>query len=425
MTVTSYVVIGTLIAFALLGGLFLFRRSSLPEATSDNETKTNSLTYNETVSEEPIALHRVPNGKELLELSEDSLTEATLLTPTRPPVPLVPSSSVLSSPGVTPTPSTDLARANTSNKIIDSLRKGLHRSRAENGFIGRIITLIKSHAKIDDSILEPLEDVLLSSDVGIEGTRKLLASVRNSLGTADASSKQIWSALREASLKILDVPATTLEVKSKPMVILIIGVNGAGKTTTIGKLATKLQAEGRSVLLAAGDTFRAAAVQQLEAWGRRVGCEVIKGQEGADPASVVFDAVQHAITAKTDVVLVDTAGRLQTKIPLMDELRKISKTLGKAVEGAPHQTWLVVDATTGQNGLAQAREFSSTLPLSGVILTKLDGTAKGGIILSICDELAIPVRYVGIGERADDLHEFHSREFVEAFLGESHHQDAA
>jgi fused signal recognition particle receptor len=205
----------------------------------------------------------------------------------------------------------------------------------------------------------------------------------------------------------------------------MVGVNGCGKTTTIGKLATRLQNNGVKCVLAAGDTFRAAAVQQLVVWGKRVGCEVVRGKEGADPGSVIFDSVKKAQEIGADVVLADTAGRLHTKANLMNEMKKIAKTAGKALEGAPHEILLVIDATTGQNALTQASEFKDALDLTGIVLTKLDGTAKGGVILGISDALKLPVRFVGLGERPDDLHEFSAREFVEALLGKETEANAA
>jgi fused signal recognition particle receptor len=204
---------------------------------------------------------------------------------------------------------------------------------------------------------------------------------------------------------------------AKPTVMLMVGVNGAGKTTTIGKLAGKLKAEGHTVVLAAADTFRAAAVQQLKIWGSRIGCEVVSGKEGADPASVVFDAIRKAQDMGATVVLADTAGRLHTKVNLMTEMQKIGASAGKAMTGAPHETLLVIDATMGQNALAQAREFKEALPLSGIVLTKLDGTAKGGMVVGICDALKVPIKMIGLGERQDDLHEFVAEDFVEALLG--------
>jgi fused signal recognition particle receptor len=202
-------------------------------------------------------------------------------------------------------------------------------------------------------------------------------------------------------------------------------VNGVGKTTTIGKLATRYTTAGKKVILAAGDTFRAAAVQQLEVWGKRVGADVVRGKEGADPGAVAFDATMKAKDGGADLVLVDTAGRLHTKVPLMDEIKKVRKTIAKALDGAPHETLLVLDATTGQNALTQAAMFKDALDLTGIVLTKLDGTAKGGIVLGICDELGVPVRYIGLGERAEDLREFDAEDFVEALFGKGEEESAA
>jgi fused signal recognition particle receptor len=211
-----------------------------------------------------------------------------------------------------------------------------------------------------------------------------------------------------------------LDIRHSPTVVLFVGVNGAGKTTTIGKLATQLEAVGKKCVLAAGDTFRAAAVQQLVIWGKRVGCEVVHGKDGADPASVLFEAIKKAEEVGADVVLADTAGRLHTKANLMSEMQKIARSAGKALNGAPHETFLVIDATNGQNALAQAREFKDALDISGIVLTKLDGTAKGGVVLGICDSLRVPVRFVGMGEGPDDLHEFMPQRFVDALLGDEH-----
>jgi fused signal recognition particle receptor len=229
----------------------------------------------------------------------------------------------------------------------------------------------------------------------------------------------IAAALRAEARRILSVQGGGgIRLIGKPTVVLMVGVNGVGKTTTIGKLATRYGADNKKVVLAAGDTFRAAAVQQLEVWGKRVAAEVVKGKEGADPGAVAFDATSRAKEAGADLLFVDTAGRLHTKAPLMDEIKKVRKTIAKALEGAPHETLLVLDATTGQNGLQQATMFRDALDLTGVVLTKLDGTAKGGVVLAICDELRIPVRYIGLGERAEDLREFHADEFVEALFGQ-------
>lgn len=301
---------------------------------------------------------------------------------------------------------------------IAELRRGLTATRG--GFVARLAAIFTGKKEIDPAILADIEEVMLTSDVGVKTTARLLERLKerlakNELGDADA----VWAALRDEAVRILSIPARSLQnAKERPLVVLMVGVNGVGKTTTIGKLATRFIAEGRTVSFAAGDTFRAAAVQQLEVWGKRVGAAVVKGKDGADPGAVAFEATQKAIEGKVDVLLVDTAGRLQTKAPLMDELRKVRKTIAKALDGAPHETLLVLDATTGQNALVQAQMFKDTVDLTGIILTKLDGTAKGGVVLAIADELKVPVRYVGLGERAEDLREFSAEEFAIALFGQ-------
>jgi fused signal recognition particle receptor len=305
-------------------------------------------------------------------------------------------------------------------------RKGLAKARGDGGFLGRLATLFAGKKEIDPAIADQVEEILLTSDVGVATTHAILTRLRDGLGKNELQSSQaVWDALRADAKRILGIGGGRVAVTHKPEVIFMVGVNGVGKTTTIGKLASKFKSEGRSVLLAAGDTFRAAAVQQLEVWGKRIGCEVVKGKEGADPGAVIFDAIQKARQTGVDVVLADTAGRLQTKTPLMDELKKIVRTMQKAMEGAPHETLLVLDATNGQNAVSQAKMFQEAIPLTGIVLTKLDGTAKGGVILGITDELKIPVRYVGLGERADDLREFNADEFVEALFGASAEETAA
>lgn len=329
---------------------------------------------------------------------------------------------------VTPPPPPSARRLFTRRADVSSLRRGLSRSREEAGFFGKLRSLFAGRAEIGEDIARDIEEVLLASDVGVKTTNAILERVRATLGEGDHSNpERVWEALRAESRRILDVggKARPLELRGSPTVVLFVGVNGAGKTTTIGKLATKLRDEGVKCVLAAGDTFRAAAVQQLMAWGNRVGCEVVRGKDGADPGSVLFDAITRAKEIGADVVLADTAGRLHTKTNLMAEMEKIARTAGKAVEGAPHEILLVIDATNGQNALAQAQEFKSTLNLTGIVLTKLDGTAKGGVVLGIADELELPVRFVGLGERPDDLHEFSPADFVEALLGRESNADAA
>ncbi len=315
-----------------------------------------------------------------------------------------------------------------SKKDVAGLRKGLAATRG--GFMARLKALFVGKKEIDPAILEQMEEVMISSDVGVKTTQAILERLRDKLAKNElADSDAVWAALRAEAARILDVgtqsPISSRDGKHKPMVVLMVGVNGVGKTTTIGKLATKWNAEGKKVVLAAGDTFRAAAVQQLEVWGKRVGAEVVKGKEGADPGAVAFEATKKAGEVAADILLVDTAGRLHTKVNLMDEIKKVKRTIAKAMDGAPHETLLVLDATTGQNALTQAALFKEALELTGLILTKLDGTAKGGVVLGICDELKVPVRYIGLGERAEDLREFVAVDFVEALFGRDDDEVAA
>lgn len=302
---------------------------------------------------------------------------------------------------------------------IAGLRQGITKMRERSGLFGRLRELFAGSHEIDPRLVEDIEEVLLTSDVGAKTTQHLLGSVRDGLAKRElADTDKVWSAIRDRAAEILDLPGGgAIRDAATPTVVLMIGVNGAGKTTTIGKLATKFGEQGKRVLLVAGDTFRAAAVQQIQAWGKRIGCDVYAGKEGADPASVIFDAIGHAVTERHDVVLCDTAGRLHTKSNLMDELKKVHRSAQKVLAGAPHEVLLVVDGTTGQNALQQAHEFGQALPLSGIVLTKLDGTAKGGVVLAIAHENKLPVRYVGVGERAQDLRDFEAHEFVEALLG--------
>lgn len=302
---------------------------------------------------------------------------------------------------------------------VAGMKKGLAATRG--GFMARLSALITGKKEIDPAILEEIEEVLLTSDVGVKTTQTIVLRLREQLSRNELSDPNaVWKALRAEAARILEAPAGEtggLRLDQKPTVVLMVGVNGVGKTTTIGKLATKLKSEKKGVILAAGDTFRAAAVQQLEVWAERTGSQVVKGKEGGDPGAVAFDAATKAAADPTcDVLFIDTAGRLHTKAPLMDEIKKVKKSIDKAMPGAPHETLLVLDATTGQNALNQAALFKEALDLTGIVLTKLDGTAKGGIVLAIADALQIPVRYIGLGEKADDLREFYADEFVEALF---------
>jgi fused signal recognition particle receptor len=302
-----------------------------------------------------------------------------------------------------------------------TLAAGLERTRG--GFVARLSALLGAGKPVDESILAELEEVLFTADIGVKTASRLLETVRERVRSRELhDAEKVKAALRAEILRILSLDGKVAGEQAltvgdaRPWVLLIVGVNGSGKTTSIGKLAAKLKAAGHSVLLGAGDTFRAAAGEQLEIWAERVGAPVVRGKEGGDPASVCFEAVQRGVAEKVDVVLCDTAGRLHTKAPLMEELKKVKRVVAKACPGAPHETLLVLDSTTGQNGIAQARQFHEALGVTGLVLTKLDGTAKGGVVIGICDELGIPVRYVGVGESVADLKPFDPQAFVEALF---------
>ncbi|MCG5055725.1 MAG: signal recognition particle-docking protein FtsY [Myxococcales bacterium] len=299
-------------------------------------------------------------------------------------------------------------------KSEKALKQGLARTRST--WVARLGQIFAGKKELDPGIVEEIERVLLTADIGVKTAQRLMDELRTSLSRKELTDNDaVWAFLKARTAEILSVDAPAFEPsRVKPFVLLVIGVNGTGKTTTIGKLAAKLTAEGRKVLLAAGDTFRAAAVEQLEVWGQRTRCPVVKGKEGADPSSVLFEGIKRAQAEGMDVVIADTAGRLHTKTDLMDELQKVGRVLGKAMDGAPHETWLVLDSTSGQNAISQAQIFTQAMKVTGIVLTKLDGTAKGGVILGIADQLKIPVRFIGVGERVEDLRNFDVHEFVDA-----------
>jgi len=300
--------------------------------------------------------------------------------------------------------------------IFQRLKEGL--SKTHQGMASKIDQLLSGKRKIDDQLLEELEEILITSDIGVKTTQELLDKVtekvkRKELEDADHLKK----ALQEEMFLILRQQEKPLDPSmARPFVIMVIGVNGTGKTTTISKMAQKFKGRGKSVLLVAGDTFRAAAIEQLEIWGQRVGCEVIKHQSGSDPSAVVFDALKAGKARGAEIIIVDTAGRLHTKVNLMEELKKVKRVMAREIPNSPHEILLVLDATTGQNAISQAKMFDKELGVTGIVLTKLDGTAKGGILIGISDELEIPIRYIGIGEKADDLREFSARDFVDAIF---------
>ena len=302
--------------------------------------------------------------------------------------------------------------------MLGQLGAGLAKTR--DGLLGTIHRLLPGSRKLTPELCETLEGALLAADVGVAAATALMDAVRGLVrqsGGADADS--VRAVLKKVMSERLRTNGKVETVLNAPHVILLAGVNGVGKTTTAGKLAGLYGRQGKRVVLVAADTFRAAAGEQLALWGRRVGAEVVRHQGGGDPAAVAYDGVAAAQARKADVVLVDTAGRLHTKSNLMDELRKVKRTLGKALPGAPHDVWLILDATVGQNGLAQARQFHAALGVTGVILTKLDGTAKGGIVLAVAGELGLSVHYIGVGEGVEDLQAFEPEAFVDALLGES------
>ncbi|MCP4331394.1 MAG: signal recognition particle-docking protein FtsY [Gammaproteobacteria bacterium] len=304
--------------------------------------------------------------------------------------------------------------------LFASLRQRLSKTR-ENLSSG-LADLLLGKKQIDDQLLEELEDQLLMADVGIQATQKITSRLTESLKRRQLSdSESLIGALKQTMAEILHPCSVPLQIDTakKPFVILMVGVNGAGKTTTVGKLAQQFKNQGLKVMLAAGDTFRAAAVEQLQAWGDRLDVPVVKQGQGADSASVIFDALQSAQAREVDVLIADTAGRLHTQMGLMDELEKIKRVMTKLDPEAPHETLLVLDAGTGQNALPQASKFREAIGVSGLVLTKLDGTAKGGMIFSVAEQLQTPIRYIGVGETVDDLRPFDHEEFVDALLADA------
>jgi fused signal recognition particle receptor len=295
------------------------------------------------------------------------------------------------------------------------LRERLRRT--SDALVGRMGQLLAGR-RVDEELIDELEMLLFGADLGVKMAQSLLDEVRKSASGQDAG--EVRRILRSSMLETLRCvePRGGLEIAARPHVILVLGVNGSGKTTTIGKLAARYTAEGHRVILGAADTFRAAAIEQLQAWGERVGCDVIAGRPGSDPSAVAFDTVKAAVARQADVAIVDTAGRLQTKKPLMEQLGKMVRVIGRDLEGAPHETLLVLDANTGQNAISQARLFTEVASVSVLVLTKLDGTAKGGVVLGLAAEFGIPLKHVGVGEALEDLRDFSAEEFVEAIFAE-------
>lgn len=303
--------------------------------------------------------------------------------------------------------------------FFEHLKERLFRTREQ--IFGRLTRLLQGADLRNAETLNAIEEILITSDIGVKTAKSVMEAIRQRIKKEKiVNVEPVMAMLREELEKLVvttdDQPLEEKVQRHRPYVILIVGVNGTGKTTTIGKLAYRLAGQGLKVMMAAGDTFRAAASGQLEIWAKRAGVDIVRQKEGADPAAVIFDAIDSAKARKFDVVLIDTAGRLHTKINLMEELKKIVRVIKKQLPDAPHDTLLVVDGTTGQNALQQARQFAEAAPLTGIIVTKLDGTAKGGVALAIQKEMNIPVRYIGIGEDPEDLTEFNSHEFISAII---------
>jgi fused signal recognition particle receptor len=299
--------------------------------------------------------------------------------------------------------------------FFDRLKEGLQKTR--KGITEKIDKVLVSFGKIDDDLFDELEEILITSDVGVETTLRIISDIKKKVKEQKVIDPlAVKGLLKEELVEILKEENANINIESSPSVIIVIGVNGVGKTTSIGKIANLMKQSGKKVILAAGDTFRAAAIDQLEIWANKVGVDIIKQSEGSDPAAVIYDAVQAAKARKADVLICDTAGRLHTKKNLMEELKKISRVLDRELPGSSRETLLILDATTGQNAISQAKIFSESSEISGIVLTKLDGTAKGGIVIAIKSELDIPVKLIGVGEKMEDLQKFDPNEFVEALF---------
>ena len=299
--------------------------------------------------------------------------------------------------------------------FFDKLKQGL--SKTKQSFNDKVNNVFSAFRKVDEELLEELEEALILSDVGVETSTKIIANLRDKIKKQNLKeADEVKQALREEIQNIFDEIDNTLHLDTTPSIILVVGVNGVGKTTSIGKIANRLKQDGKKVVIAAADTFRAAAVEQLEIWANRAGCQIVKKEEGADPASVVYDAIKKTREENADVLICDTAGRLHNKKYLMDELEKIKRVIDKELPDASKEILLVLDATTGQNAILQVQAFKETVDITGLVLTKLDGTAKGGVVIGITNENHMPVKFIGVGEQIDDMEVFNSKDFVKAII---------
>ena len=299
--------------------------------------------------------------------------------------------------------------------FFDKLKNGM--GKTKNNFDEKINNVFKSFRKVDEDILEDLEEILIMSDIGVDTSVKIINNLRNRIKKEKIQDEEdVKKALREEMQKILDITDVSLHLNTKPSVILVVGVNGVGKTTSIGKIANRLEKDGKKVVVAAADTFRAAAVEQLEIWAKRANADIVKREEGVDPASVVYDAIKITKEKNADILIVDTAGRLHNKKYLMDELNKIQKIINREMADADKEVLLVIDGATGQNAIAQVKAFKEETDITGLVVTKLDGTAKGGVAVGIVSENKIPIKFIGVGEQIDDMEIFNSEDFVKAII---------
>lgn len=298
--------------------------------------------------------------------------------------------------------------------FFDKLKEGL--GKTKSSFDEKLNSAFSAFRKVDEELLEELEEILITSDIGLDTSVNIISNLRTRIKKENIKeAEEVKQALREEMEEVLNID-NAMHLETKPAVILVVGVNGVGKTTSIGKIANRLKKDGKKIVIAAADTFRAAAVEQLEIWSRRAGCDMVKKEEGADPASVVYEAIRITKETNADVLICDTAGRLHNKKYLMDELEKINRVINKELPEASKEVLLVIDATTGQNAISQVKAFSETTEVTGLVLTKLDGTAKGGAVFGIVNENKIPIKFIGVGEQIDDMEKFDAKEFVKAIL---------
>ncbi len=404
----------------------LLAEEAEPENESEPETEIEAeteLRAEVEVEEEP-AIEAEPEAESEPEIVPESETAPEVEVEPEPEPEIVPAIEPepeteeipAEEPTDAPTPAAEPEEDTTTKKSFwGRLKSGLSKTR--NAIFAPVDTLLKSFTKVDEDLLEELEEILISGDVGMTATEEILDELRERIKDGRLKEKeQVMDALREIMTDMIGA-SEPLHLDTTPSVLLVIGVNGAGKTTSIGKISKRLRLQGKKVVVAAADTFRAAAIDQLAVWCERAEVDMVKQSEGSDPAAVVFDAIAVAKKKQADVLIIDTAGRLQNKKNLMNELSKIDRVIDRELPGAARETLLVLDATTGQNAVSQAKEFSQTAKITGITLNKLDGTAKGGIIVSIKRELGIPVKFIGVGEKIDDMQEFDADDFVRALFG--------